>query len=90
METIISSIISGLVALFVCLLNNSSQKKTSDAKMDETVAIINVKIDNLAQKVETHNNLIDRTYKLEVQTALQDEKLRVVNHRIEDMEKERD
>lgn len=89
METIISSVISGLVALAVCLLNSNSQRRTADAKYNETIAIINVKIDNLASKVEKHNGVIERTYKLEEQTALQEEKIRVANHRIEDLEKER-
>ena len=63
METIISSVISGLVALAVCLLNSNSQRRTADAKHNETIAIINVKIDNLASKVEKHNGVIERTYK---------------------------
>ena len=39
----------------------------------------------LEKKVEAHNNLIERTYKLEERTELQEEKIRVANHRIEDL-----
>ena len=42
----------------------------------------------LEEKVNKHNNLIERTYKLEEELAIQKEKLAVANHRIEDLEKE--
>lgn len=34
-----------------------------------------------------HNNVVERTYKLEELTALQEEKIKVANHRIDDLEK---
>ena len=40
----------------------------------------------LEKKVEAHNNLIERTYQLEERTELQEEKIRVANHRISDLE----
>lgn len=46
------------------------------------------RIEQLEKKVQAHNNLIDRTYKLEEHVEIQDEKIRVANHRIEDLEKE--
>ena len=47
------------------------------------------KIEKLEEKVNKHNNLIERTYKLEELAALQDEKIKVANHRIDDLEKAR-
>lgn len=41
----------------------------------------------LEKKMDKHNTLIDRTYKLEQHAALIDEQIRVANHRIEDLEK---
>ena len=41
----------------------------------------------LEKKVQAHNNLIDRTYKLEEQQAVQEEQIKVVNHRLADLEK---
>lgn len=46
------------------------------------------RIEQLEKKVQAHNNLIDCTYKLEEHAEVQDEKIRVANHRIEDLEKE--
>lgn len=45
------------------------------------------RLEQLEKKVETHNNAIDRIYKLEERTELQEEKIRVANHRIDDLEK---
>ncbi|HNX64759.1 MAG TPA: hypothetical protein PKI60_06215 [Oscillospiraceae bacterium] len=44
------------------------------------------RIKQLENKVAAHNNLIERTYKLEELAALTDEKIRVANHRIDDLE----
>ena len=45
------------------------------------------RLEQLEKKVQAHNNLIERTYKLEERTELQEEKIKVANHRIEDLEK---
>lgn len=45
------------------------------------------RIAQLEDKVNQHNNLIDRTYKLEQQTSINSEKIAVANHRIEDLER---
>jgi len=44
------------------------------------------RIDQLEGKVNKHNNLIERTYRLEESDNILFEKLRVVNHRIDDLE----
>lgn len=51
--------------------------------------LTNYRIEQLEKKVHAHNNLIDRTYKLEQEQRLQEEKIIVANHRIADLEKER-
>lgn len=44
------------------------------------------RLEQLEKKVEKHNNLIERTYKLEEEEKLTEEKIKVINHRIEDLE----
>ncbi|MEH2939771.1 hypothetical protein [Lawsonibacter sp. JLR.KK007] len=44
------------------------------------------RLEQLERKVEVHNQVIDRVYKLEERTELQEEKIKVANHRIEDLE----
>lgn len=45
------------------------------------------RIEQLEKKVEKHNSLIERTYKVEESVTLLDEKIKVANHRIDDLEK---
>lgn len=48
--------------------------------------LTNYRIEQLEKKVEKHNNLVTRTYKLEQEFAVMDEKVKVANHRIDDLE----
>lgn len=48
--------------------------------------LIAYRLEQLEQKVNKHNQVIERTYKLEELTAIQEEKLKVANHRIDDLE----
>lgn len=41
----------------------------------------------LEEKQNKHNAVIERTYKLEETVALQEEKIKVANHRIDDLER---
>lgn len=80
METIIAAFITGLITLAVCMVNNHYQNNS-------TRNLIEYRLKKLEEKVDKHNNVIDRTYKLEELTALQEEKIKVANHRIDDLEK---
>ena len=46
------------------------------------------RIQQLENKVEKHNTVIERTYKLEETEAVMQEQIRVSNHRIADLEKQ--
>ena len=48
------------------------------------------RLEQLEKKVEVHNQVIDRVYKLEERTELQEEKIKVANHRIDDLERKMD
>ena len=45
------------------------------------------RIEQLEKKVEKHNNLVERVYRLEDNDALMEEKIKVANHRIDDLER---
>lgn len=49
--------------------------------------LIAYKIDELQKQVEKHNKVIERTYDIEEKISVHDEKLKVMNHRIKDLEK---
>lgn len=44
------------------------------------------RIEQLEKKVEKHNQVIDRVYKLEQRDAVKEEEIKVINHRIDDLE----
>lgn len=48
--------------------------------------LTNYRIQELEKKVEKHNSVIDRVYKLEQRDAVETEEIRVINHRIADLE----
>ena len=50
-------------------------------------ALIAYRLDKLEEKVDKHNSVIERTFRLEEQTAVIEEKIKVANHRLEDLEK---
>lgn len=80
METIIASVISASVALVVCLITNHAQAAKSQA-------LIEYRLNELTKEVQKHNNLIDRTYKLEQDSVLHSEQIKSMSHRIDEMDK---
>ena len=80
METIISSVITGVVAITTCLITQGMANR-------KTIALIEFRLGELQKQVEKHNSVIERTYKLEEATAIQEEKIKVANHRIDDLER---
>lgn len=61
-DTIIAALISAAVTLIVCII---TQNKTR--------AILEYKIDELTKHVEKHNQVVERTYKLETKVAVLEE-----------------
>ncbi len=49
--------------------------------------LTNYRLQQLEKKVEAHNNLVSRTYDLEAYREVCEEKFKVVNHRVNDLEK---
>jgi hypothetical protein len=48
--------------------------------------LTNYRIQQLEAKVEKHNQVVDRVYILEKANAVEQEEIKVINHRIEDLE----
>lgn len=68
----------------------NEQSKLADAELDKKIgeyqAATNEKIEELSRRVEKHNNVIERVYKLEQDTAVQTEQIKVANNRIKNLE----
>ena len=81
------AIITGAVAIIVCMINNFFQNRRTEQQNDKTITLIDYKLTELTKRVDKHNNTIERTYRLEEQMTLQEEKMKVANHRIDDLER---
>ena len=51
------------------------------------INLINYRLKALEKKVEKHNNLVERQYNIEQIQAVLSEQRKVINHRIEDLER---
>ena len=49
--------------------------------------LIAYRLEQFEKKVDKHNSVIERTFKLEETEAVQNEQIKVINHRIDDLEK---
>lgn len=85
--TILASLISAGSAIAVCIINGNAQNKKMLAELDKRDTLQAYRLDQLEKKVDKHNSVIERTYELEKKTELIDEKIKVANHRIDDLEK---
>lgn len=52
----------------------------------KSTALIAYRMEQLEKKVDKHNTVIERTYRLEENEKILDEKMKVANHRIDDLE----
>lgn len=86
MQTIIGAIISAVAAIAVCIINTNSQNRKILLEMDKHNAVQTEQITQLREQVHRHNNLIERTYKLERDVALLNNREKVSEHRLEDLE----
>lgn len=86
METIVTALISAGAAIIVCIINSNANHKKLISELEKRDELQAYRIEQLEKKVDKHNNLVERTYHLEKQTSLYDEKFKVINHRIEDLE----
>lgn len=48
------------------------------------------RLEQLEKKVDKHNTVIERTYKLEETQAVMEEQIKVANHRIADLENQKE
>ncbi len=59
MESVVTAVVTGVLTLIGVLVSNSRSQ-----------AVIEVKLDALAAKVEKHNSMIERQYALEQRVAV--------------------
>ena len=79
-ESIITAIITGGLALIGVVYSSNKSSHTMDLKLDKQQAITETKLDELTREVREHNNFAKRMPVVE-------EQIKVINHRISDLEK---
>lgn len=82
----IEAVITGVVAILVCMINNYYQNKKADEQHMETVNLIVYRLDQLEKKQNLHNNAVERLYAVERKLDVDEERISVANHRIDDLE----
>ena len=87
MTTILSAIISAAAAIVVSIINSNYQHRRILAELEKHDEMNAYRIEQLEKKVDKHNNLVERTYRLEEEAHVLDEKVKVANHRIDDLER---
>ena len=75
-DTVIVAIISGAFALLGTYLANR-----------KAASLIEYRLSELEKKVDKHNNVIERTYKLEERTELQEAEIKRHNERLKSLER---
>ena len=99
-DAIIVALITGACAIISQIVISRSSTKELYAKLDKQseiadtemqgkIKLIQQEVAGLREEVSRHNNLVERTYKLERDYAVLDQKTRVADKRIADLENHR-
>lgn len=86
-EAIIVALITAASAVVCQLLIAANSRKSMRQAQYDSQKLIEYKIDKLSERVDKHNSVVERTYKLEQDEKLLEEKIKVANHRIDDLER---
>lgn len=80
-EAIIVAIITGGLALAGTVITVIATSRKTNHNLQISQAVMDTKIEDLTREVRKHNNFAERIPVIE-------EKIKVVNHRLEDLEQE--
>ena len=79
METIITALITGGLALVGVIITNISGNRKMQGQLEKSQAVTDTKLDELTREVREHNGFARRMPVVE-------EQIKVINHRISDLE----
>lgn len=86
-EAIIVAIITGGLSLLGVIITNSKSARDMDAKLDKQLSVTDAHLESLTKEVRKHNGFAERIPAIEGHISLIDERIKVANHRIDDLEK---
>lgn len=86
MYSIIGPVITGLFSFVGILISTKSQHTKTIEEVKMSIALIQKDIQSLEKKQDLHNSVITRMYEVEKAVEVLDQKQKVADHRIEDLE----
>lgn len=79
-ESIAAALITGVLALIGVIFSNAASNRKIETSLTTAQAVTDTKIEALTREVWEHNNFARRV-------PVMEEKIKVINHRIEDLER---
>lgn len=90
---VLVAVVTGGFSLWGAVIAGKRQTKDLAVQLDKNQAVfeavVTTKMDALTKKVEAHNNLIERTYKLEAESLRHADELKRLGARISEVEAEK-
>ena len=97
-DAIIVALITGACAVIAQIIISKQSSKDlyaeldkrseiSDAKIHGELDLVKQEVASLREETKKHNGMIERTYKLEERVSVAEEKIKVGNNRISDLER---
>lgn len=74
-----STIVAAVLALLGTMFGSFAGIMTANK-------LVNYRIEQLEKKVDKHNNVLERVYVLEKRDAVEEEEIKGIKHRVEDLE----
>ena len=81
------ALINAAGIVIVGVLSLLGTRAGAKAGAEKAAALMSYRMNQLETKVDKHNNAIERIYCVEKRLDVDDEKHRVINHRLDDLEK---
>lgn len=82
-EAVVVALITGLITLIGTVMSVHASSKKTDENLRTNQAVTDTKLEELTREVRAHNNFAQRMPVVE-------EQIKVINHRLSDLEKEDD
>lgn len=97
-DAVLAALITGVCAIVAQIVISKQRAKDlyaeldkrseiSDAKLHGEIELIKQDLSSLRAETAKHNKVIERTYKLEEKVSVNEEKIKVANNRIADLER---
>ena len=84
---LLTSLITGGLTLIGVIYTSKKQHDSTVTEIKSDILLIKKDIKDLEEKQDKHNKVIERVYQLEIATELLEERQKVANNRIKDLER---